>query len=97
MKKELWRKSIFKRLIISFILILLPIYALSIIMNERFMHENCPETFCTAPLMDKPKNTFAVNGHNSQADREDLPLYLPGNGGLLLAVAMMAAGWDNDG
>ena len=47
-------------------------------------------------LMDKPKNTFAVNGHNSQADREDLPLYLPGNGGLLLAVAMMAAGWDND-
>jgi hypothetical protein len=47
-------------------------------------------------LMDKPKNTFAANGHNSQADRDDLPLYLPGNGGLLLAVAMMAAGWDND-
>lgn len=47
-------------------------------------------------LMDKPKNTFAPNGHNSQADRNDLPLYLPGNGGLLLAVAMMAAGWDND-
>jgi len=48
-------------------------------------------------LMDKPKNTFSRNGHNPQADRKDLPLYLPGNGGLLLAVAMMAAGWDGDG
>ena len=34
MKKELWRKSIFKRLIISFILILLPIYTLSIIIYD---------------------------------------------------------------
>ena len=48
-------------------------------------------------LMDKPKNAFSKNGHNPQADRDDLPLYLPGNGGLLLAVAMMAAGWDGDG
>jgi len=48
-------------------------------------------------LSDKPKNTYALNGHNSQADREDLPLYLPGNGSLLLAVAMMAAGWEQDG
>lgn len=48
-------------------------------------------------MADKSKNTFSVNGHNSQADREDLPLYLPGNGGLLLAVAMMTEGWDKDG
>ena len=48
-------------------------------------------------LADKPKNTYALNGHNSQADREDLPLYLPGNGSLLLAVAIMAAGWEGDG
>jgi hypothetical protein len=48
-------------------------------------------------LMDKPKNAYAVNGHNPQGDRQDLPLYLPGNGALLLAAAMMAAGWDNDG
>ncbi len=47
-------------------------------------------------LMKTAKNTFTVNGHNSQSDREDLPLYLPGNGGLLLAAAMMAAGWDGD-
>lgn len=48
-------------------------------------------------MTDRAKNTYAFNGHNSQADREDLPLYLPGNGSLLLAVAMMAAGWDKDG
>jgi protein-glucosylgalactosylhydroxylysine glucosidase len=45
-------------------------------------------------LMDTPKNTFLANGHNAQGTRNDLPLYLPGNGGLLIAAAMMAAGWD---
>ena len=34
----------------------------------------------------------APNPSNYQSLR--LPLYLPGNGGLLSAVAMMAAGWD---
>jgi hypothetical protein len=38
------------------------------------------------------KNRYLANGHNYQSPR--LPLYLPGNGGLLAAVAMMAAGWD---
>jgi hypothetical protein len=38
--------------------------------------------------MDTPKNTWLPNGHNSQ--RANLPLYLPGNGSLLLAVAHMA-------
>lgn len=44
-------------------------------------------------LIDTPKNRYLPNGHNYQ--RNNLPLYLPGNGGLLTAVAMMAAGWDN--
>lgn len=44
-------------------------------------------------LLDVQKNTYLPNGHNFQ--REGLPCYLPGNGGLLTAVAMMAAGWDN--
>lgn len=44
-------------------------------------------------LMDTPKNVYHKNGHNYQ--RDNLPLYLPGNGGLLVAVAMMVAGWDN--
>lgn len=37
------------------------------------------------------KNTYLPNGHNYQTSR--LPIYLPGNGGLLTAVAMMAGGW----
>ncbi|TWT85897.1 hypothetical protein Pla123a_07040 [Posidoniimonas polymericola] len=43
-------------------------------------------------LLDTPKNDYLQNGHCFQADR--LPVYLPANGGLLTAVAMMAAGWD---
>jgi hypothetical protein len=45
-----------------------------------------------ALLMDKPTNTYLSQGHNWQSDR--LRCYLPGNGGLLTAVAMMCAGWD---
>lgn len=45
-------------------------------------------------LMESPKNRYMENGHNRQEGHGDLPLYLPGNGALLLAVAMMAAGWD---
>lgn len=41
---------------------------------------------------DGPNNRYTANGHNRQ--RGDLPVYLPGNGALLSAVAMMAAGWD---
>jgi len=46
-----------------------------------------------ALLLDTPKNTYLPNGHNYQT--ESLPIYLPGNSGLLTAVAMMAAGWDD--
>ena len=40
------------------------------------------------------KNTYVASGHNRQESRADLPLYLPGNGSLLLAAALMAGGWD---
>ncbi|RKN72934.1 glycoside hydrolase family 65 [Paenibacillus ginsengarvi] len=43
-------------------------------------------------LMDVTKNTYLPNGHNYQ--RPGLMAYLPGNGGLLTAVAMMACGWQ---
>lgn len=46
-------------------------------------------------LMDSPKNTYLLNGHNKQGSKKDLPLYLPGNGALLLAVGMMTAGFDD--
>ncbi len=45
-----------------------------------------------AILQDTQKNTYLPNGHNYQDGR--LRLYLPGNGSLLDAVAMMCAGWD---
>ena len=44
-----------------------------------------------ALLMTTEKNRYLPNGHNWQ--RPNLPCYLPGNGGLLYAIAMMAAGW----
>lgn len=43
-------------------------------------------------MFDKGKNEYLPNGHNAQTPA--LPVYLPGNGGLLTAVALMAAGWD---
>ena len=50
------------------------------------------EEAVSALLMDKRTNTYLPNGHNYQDGR--LRCYLPGNGGLLTAIAMMCAGWD---
>jgi hypothetical protein len=52
-----------------------------------------PEQAVDALLTAKSKNTMLANGHNRQTPF--LPLYLPGNGGLLAAIALMAGGWDN--
>jgi hypothetical protein len=46
-----------------------------------------------ALLMSETKNRYLANGHNFQSEH-GLELYLPGNGGLLYVVALMAAGWD---
>lgn len=51
-----------------------------------------PDRAIDALLRDTPKNVYRKNGHNHQ--RPGLTIYLPGNGGLLYATAMMAAGWD---
>ena len=48
---------------------------------------NEPALAIDALSMETPKNTWLPNGHNWQ--RANLPLYLPGNGGLLLAIAHM--------
>jgi len=50
-----------------------------------------PALAVNALMMETEKNRYLPNGHNWQ--RSDLPCYLLGNGGLLYAVAMMAAGW----
>ena len=52
-----------------------------------------PERAVDALLLDTPKNHWALNGQVYQ--RPGLTIYLPANGGLLYAVAMMAAGWDS--
>jgi hypothetical protein len=51
-----------------------------------------PEKAMDALFMSPKTNTYLANGHNYQDSR--LRLYLPGNGGLLSAVAMMVAGYD---
>lgn len=51
-----------------------------------------PEKAIDALFMNVQTNTYLVNGHNYQEGR--LPIYLPGNGGVLTTVAMMCAGWD---
>jgi hypothetical protein len=43
-------------------------------------------------LKDGPNNHYSVSGQCAQ--RGDLALYLPANGALLAAVALMVAGWD---
>lgn len=53
-----------------------------------------PEQAIDLLLKDVLKNTYLVNGHNYQGTR--LRIYLPGNGGLLTAVAMMCAGYEGN-
>ena len=54
---------------------------------------NQPELAIDILLMSSPKNDYVISGNNYQRTRRDLPLYLPGNGSLLLAVALMVAGY----
>jgi hypothetical protein len=51
-----------------------------------------PERAIDALLLDTPKNHYGINGQVYQ--RPGLSIYLPANGGLLYASALMAAGWD---
>lgn len=52
------------------------------------------EEAVNALLMPVRTNTYLINGHNFQDDR--LTIYLPGNGGVLNAVALMCTGADAD-
>lgn len=51
-----------------------------------------PERAVEVLLREAPNNGYRLNGHCPQ--RGDLAVYLPANGALLTAVAMMAGGWD---
>ena len=50
-----------------------------------------PKLAVDALLRETEKNRYLANGHNWQ--RQNLPCYLPGNGGLLYVIAMMSGGW----
>ena len=52
------------------------------------------EEAVNALLMPVRTNTYLINGHNFEDDR--LTIYLPGNGGVLNAVALMCTGADAD-
>ncbi|MBN2349739.1 MAG: hypothetical protein JXJ22_12910, partial [Bacteroidales bacterium] len=54
-------------------------------MNAACLNE--PELAIDLLMMDTDKNLYLLNGHNYQDDK--LGLYLPGNGALLTAVALM--------
>ncbi len=56
-----------------------------------------PEKAIELILKDTFKNCYVASGNNKQIGRKDLPLYLPGNGSLLLAAAMMTAGYEGCG
>ncbi|MEN3323203.1 hypothetical protein VP395_05655 [Mariniflexile soesokkakense] len=55
---------------------------------------NRPEDAVKALLRDEITNTYLPGGHNYQNER--LTLYLPGNGGILSAIALMCAGYDGN-
>ena len=68
-----------------------------------------PETAVEILLRDGPNNHYLPNGHCPQRSDESLPknalpgahkreiaVYLPANGALLSAVALMVAGWDGN-
>jgi len=55
---------------------------------------NKPENAIDALFKNIRTNTYLPNGHNFQDKR--LTIYLPGNGGLLAAIALMCAGSDDN-
>jgi hypothetical protein len=55
-----------------------------------------PEDAIDILLADNEKNSYTISGNNIQRGRDDLPLYLPGNGSLLFALAMMLAGYGSN-
>lgn len=54
---------------------------------------NLPEKAIDGLFNNVTTNTYLPNGHNYQDKR--LTIYLPGNGGILSAVALMCAGYEN--
>ena len=54
-----------------------------------------PEAALDVLLMETEKNSYTSSGNNFQRGRDDLPLYLPGNGSLLFALPLMLKGYGD--
>jgi len=53
-----------------------------------------PEVAIETLLMNVSTNRYVASGYNHPSSRDYIMAYLPGNGGTLIAVALMAGGWD---
>ena len=53
-----------------------------------------PESALATLLMNASTNTYLPTGYNHPSQSGIISAYLPGNGGTLIAVALMAGGWD---
>lgn len=62
----------------------------SLAMNATRLHRT--DVALRAITMDNRSDLLLPSGNNYRSER--LRMYLPGNGGLLLAVGLMCAGWD---
>ena len=45
-------------------------------------------------LLNTTTNQYCANGANCPTKKGEISAYFPGNGGVLLAVGMMAGGWS---
>jgi hypothetical protein len=55
---------------------------------------NQPEVAVDTLLMNTSKNNYVPTGYNHPGKQGELTAYLPGNGGIMIAIALMAGGWE---
>ena len=60
----------------------------------RGLRLNQPEVAVDTLLMNASTNEYVPTGYNHPTKSGQLTAYLPGNGGILIAVALMAGGWE---
>ena len=46
-------------------------------------------------LMQAPTNVYLPTGYNHPSARGEISAYLPGNGGILIAIGLMSGGWKD--
>lgn len=54
-----------------------------------------PQVAVDTLLMNSSTNVYIATGYNHPSGSGQTSAYLPGNGGILIAVGLMAGGWEN--